>query len=206
MELKVLSTSGAPVAKKQPKTLEKHGDIRVDDYYWLRDRNSPLTLDYLKAENDYADAQTAHTKDFQKALYKEMLGRIQETDLSVPTKDGDYFYYSRTEEGKAYGILCRQQGSLDAPEEVLLDENKLAAGYEFFALGDYEISPNHQLLAYAIDTNGSERCTLVFKDLITSKLYPEEIENISEVVWANDNRTVFYTRLDEAHRPHQVWK
>ena len=202
----VLSQSGAPIAKKQPKTLEKHGDIRIDDYYWLRDRNSNDTLDYLKAENAYAQAQTAHTKDFQKNLYDEMLGRIQETDLSVPTKDGNYFYYSRTEEGKAYRILCRKQGSLDAKEETLLDENELAKGHEFFALGDYETSPNHQLLAYAIDTDGSERCTLLFKDLTTQKLYSEEIENISEVIWANDNRTVFYTRLDDAHRPYQVWK
>ncbi|MBE9069820.1 S9 family peptidase [Leptolyngbya cf. ectocarpi LEGE 11479] len=201
-----MSTSGPPIAKKQPKSLETHGDVRVDNYYWLCDRNSPDTLDYLNAENDYAEAQTAHTKDFKKALYDEMLGRIQETDLSVPTKDGDYFYYSRTEEGKAYRILCRKQGSLDAPEEILLDENKLAEGHEFFALGDYEISLNHQLLAYAIDTDGSERCTLIFKDLATGKLFPEEIEDISEVIWANDNRTTFYTRLDEAHRPYQVWK
>ncbi len=201
-----MSTSGAPIAKKQPKTLEKHGDVRIDNYYWLCDRNSPETLDYLKAENEYAAAQTGHTKDFQKALYDEMLGRIQETDLSVPTKDGDYYYYSRTEEGKAYRILCRKQSSLDAPEDILLDENELAKGHEFFALGDYETSLDHRLLAYAIDTNGSERCTLVFKNLTTGKLYPEEIENISEVVWANDNRTVFYTRLDEAHRPYQVWK
>lgn len=201
-----MSMSGAPIAKKQPKSLETHGDVRVDNYYWLCDRNSPATLDYLKAENDYAEAQTAHTKDFQKALYDEMLGRIQETDLSVPTKDGDYYYYSRTEEGKAYRILCRKQGSLDAAEEILLDENELAEGHEFFALGDYETSLNHQLLAYAVDTDGSERCTLVFKDLATGELFPEEIDNISEVIWANDNRTTFYTRLDEAHRPHQVWK
>ena len=201
-----MSTSGAPIAKKQPTPLEKHGDIRVDDYYWLCDRNSSDTLAYLKAENEYAEAQTAHTEDFQKALYEEMLGRIQETDLSVPTKDGAYYYYSRTEEGKAYRILCRKQGSLNAPEEILLDENELAKGHEFFALGDYETSLDHQLLAYATDTNGSERCTLVFKDLRTGKLYPEEIENISEVIWANDNQTVFYTRLDEAHRPYQVWK
>ena len=201
-----MSQSGAPIAKKQPKTLEIHGDIRIDDYYWLRDRTSEATLDYLKAENDYAESQTAHTKDFQKALYDEMLGRIQETDLSVPTKDGDYFYYSRTEAGKAYRILCRKQGSLDATEEILLDENNLAKGHEFFSLGDYETSPDHRLLAYAVDTDGSERCTLVFKDLTTGKRFPEEIDNISEVIWANDNQTVFYTRLDDVHRPHQVWK
>ncbi|MBT9311267.1 S9 family peptidase [Leptothoe kymatousa] len=198
--------SGAPIAKKQPKTLENHGDIRIDDYYWLRDRTAADTLDYLKAENDYTEAQTAHTKAFQKALYDEMLGRIQETDLSVPTKNGDYFYYSRTEEGKAYRILCRKRHSLDNPEEILLDENQLATGHEFFDLGDYETSLDHQLLAYATDTNGSERYTLVFKDLATGQIYPEAIENTSEVVWANDNRTVFYTRLDDAHRPYQVWK
>ncbi len=202
----VLSTSGAPIAKKQPKTLEKHGDIRIDNYYWLCDRNSPDTLAYLNAENAYAEAQTDHTKEFRQTLYEEMLGRIQETDLSVPTKDDDYFYYSRTEAGKAYRILCRKQGSLEAPEEILLNENELAEGHEFFALGDYEISPNHQLLAYATDIDGSERCTLEFKDLTTGKLSPEKIEDMSEVVWANDNQTVFYTRLDDAHRPYQVWK
>ncbi|MEA5465649.1 S9 family peptidase [Leptothoe sp. PORK10 BA2] len=201
-----MSQSEAPIAKKEPKTLEHHGDVRIDDYYWLCDRTSDATLKYLQAENDYATDQTAHTKEFQKALYDEMLGRIQETDLSVPTKDGDYFYYSRTEEGKAYGILCRKRYSLDAPEEILLDENELAKGHEFFALGDSDISLNHQLLAYAIDTNGSERCTLVFKELATGKLFPEEIKDMAEVVWANDNRTVFYTRLDQAHRPCQVWK
>lgn len=205
-----MSTSGAPIAvpiaKKQPKPLKKHGDIRIDDYYWLCDRNSTSTLEYLKSENDYTTAQTAHTKDFQKSLYNEMLGRIQETDLSVPTKDGDYFYYSRTEAGKAYRILCRKQGSPDAPEEILLDENELAQGHEFFALGDYDISLNQQLLAYATDIDGSERCTLVFKDLKTGNLYPEKIENMSEVIWANDNRTIFYTRLDDTHRPYQVWK
>ncbi|MEM9264436.1 MAG: S9 family peptidase [Cyanobacteria bacterium P01_F01_bin.13] len=201
-----MSTSAAPIAKKQPKTLKKHGDVRIDDYYWLCDRDSAATLDYLNAENAYAADQTSHTKDFQKSLYDEMLGRIQETDLSVPTKDGDYFYYTRTEEGKAYRILCRKQDSLEAPEEILLDENKLADGHDFFDLGDYETSLDHTLLAYAIDTNGSERYTLVFKDLTTGKLFSEEIENISEVVWANDNCTVFYTRLDEAHRPYQVWK
>ena len=201
-----MSTFGPPIAKKQPTSLESHGDVRIDNYYWLRDRNSSETLAYLKAENEYALAQTAHIKDFQKTLYDEMLGRIQETDLSVPTKDGSYYYYSRTEEGKAYRILCRKQGSLDAPEEILLDENELAKDHDFFALGDYETSLDHRLLAYAIDTNGSERCTLTFKDLTTGKHYPEEIENISEVVWANDNQTVFYTRLDDAHRPYQVWK
>ncbi|MEM6251375.1 MAG: S9 family peptidase [Cyanobacteria bacterium P01_D01_bin.156] len=198
--------STAPIAKKQPKKLETHEDIRIDDYYWLRDRTSSETLDYLNAENDYTEAQTAHTKAFQKALYDEMLGRIQETDLSVPTKDGDYYYYGRTEAGKAYRILCRKQGSLDNAEEILLDENALAEGHEFFSLGDYEISLDHQLLAYATDTDGSELYTLVFKDLASGKLYPEAIENTSEVVWANDNRTVFYTCLDDAHRPYQVWK
>ena len=112
----VLSQSGAPIAKKQPKTLEKHGDIRIDDYYWLRDRNSNDTLDYLKAENAYAQAQTAHTKDFQKNLYDEMLGRIQETDLSVPNKDGNYFYYIRTVEGKTYHKQFRTKVSLEAAE------------------------------------------------------------------------------------------
>ena len=197
---------GAPVAKKQPTSLEHHGDIRTDDYYWLRDRDLPETLAYLAAENDYAESQTAHLADFRKTLYSEMLGRIQETDLSVPVYHGGYYYYSRTEAGKAYGILCRKQGSLEAPEEILLDENQLAEGHEFFDLGDYETSPDHRLLAYATDTAGDERYTLAVKDLTTGQQLPDTVENMGAVVWANDNQTLFYTRLDEAYRPHQVWK
>lgn len=196
-----------PLAKKQPKVLEQHGDRRIDDYYWLRDRNNPEVIAYLEAENAYTEAMMQHTEALQTTLYEEMLGRIQETDLSVPYRKDDYYYYSRTEEGKDYPIFCRKQGSLDAPEEILLDENQLAEGHEYFSLGTFQVSPNHQLLAYSVDTTGAEKYTLCFLDLNTNQLDPESIaETYYGFAWGNDNRTVFYTKVDAAHRPFQLWR
>ncbi len=200
------ASSLPPVASQNPKSLIAHGDERIDPYFWLSDRTHPDTLAYLQAENDYTEAQTAHTKDLQKTLYDEMLGRIQETDLSVPYQYGGYYYYSRTEEGKAYSILCRKKGTLAATEEILLDENILAKEQEFFDLGVYEISPNQNLLAYATDTQGDERYTLQILNLKTNSLFPESISDTSDAVWAADNKTLFYLRLDEAHRPFQMWR
>ncbi|MEB3231978.1 MAG: S9 family peptidase [Leptolyngbyaceae bacterium] len=198
--------SAAPVAAQRSKVLDMHGDRRLDPYYWLRDRSNPDVIDYLEAENAYTQAQLRHTEPLQTQLYEEMLGRIQETDLSVPYRHGDYFYYSRTESGKAYGILCRKYETLDADEEILLDQNQLAEGNAFFSLGDTAISPNHQYLAYTTDTNGSESYTLQIKDLTTGNLFPETVHEVSEVVWANDNQTLFYVRIDSAHRPYQLWR
>jgi oligopeptidase B len=196
-----------PVAPKRPHPLVMHGDERVDDYYWLRDRDNPEVIEYLKAENDYAQSVMQHTEGLQTALYQEMLGRIQETDLSVPYRKGEYYYYSRTETGKAYPIYCRKQGSLAAAETVLLDQNALAEGEEFLAIGLLQVSPNHQILAYSTDTLGSERYTLRFLDLATRQHYAEEIpETYYGFAWGNDNQTVFYTRLDEANRPHQLFR
>ncbi|MBD3882775.1 S9 family peptidase [Phormidium tenue FACHB-886] len=194
-----------PVATKRPYIHSLHGDERSDPYFWLRDRENPEVMAYLDAENAYTDEMMRHTEPLQKALYDEMLSRIQETDLSVPYRKGDYYYYSRTEEGKNYAIYCRKQGSLDAPEEVLLDQNDLAEGQEYFALGVLQISPNQQLLAYSIDTTGAELFTLHFLDLKTRQLYPETIPGTDySFAWGNDSQTVFYTQADEAHRPHQL--
>lgn len=194
-----------PVAEKQPHILELHGDRRVDNYFWMRDRDNPEVVAYLEAENTYTASKMEHTEALQKHLYNEMLARIKETDLSLPSRKDDYYYYSRTEAGKAYRIYCRKKGSLDAPEEILLDENELAADYEFFELGVFVISPNHQILAYSLDTTGSEQYTLFFLDLTTQKLYPEEIpDTYFSFVWGNDNQTGFYTKLDEANRPYQL--
>ncbi|MEM7768882.1 MAG: S9 family peptidase [Cyanobacteria bacterium P01_A01_bin.37] len=195
-----------PKASQQKQILEIHGDQRVDPYYWLRDRDDPNVIDYLKSENAYTEAQMTHTEALQKQLYDEMLERIQETDLSVPYWHGGYWYYSRTEEGKAYGIYCRKHGSLDADEEVLLDSNQLAEGHEFFSLGDSEISPNHELLAYSTDINGSEKYMLVLKNLTTGKHFEEQIDDVGGVVWANDNATLFYIRIDSTNRPFQLWR
>ena len=196
----------ALLAPKHPQKLVKHGDERIDDYFWMRELNSETT-DYLKAENAYTQEQMKHTEALQQTLYQEILGRIKETDLSVPYRLDNYYYYSRTEEGLAYSIFCRKPGSLEAPEEVLLDQNQLAQGQEFFSLGVLAISPNHQILAYSTDTTGAEQYTLCFLDLTTGKLYSEKVPNTYySFAWGNDNRTVFYTKVDEANRPYQLWR
>lgn len=196
-----------PVAEKQPQVLELHGDRRLDNYFWLRDIDNPKVVAYLDAENAYTAAMMQHTDSLQTQLYDEMLSRIQETDLSLPYRKDNYYYYSRTEAGKAYRIYCRKQGSLDAPEEVLLDENELASGHDFFELGIFDVSPNHQILAYSFDTSGSERYTLFFLDLNTRQLYPETIaDTYFSFCWANDNQTGFYTKIDTANRPYQLFR
>lgn len=196
-----------PIAEKQPQVLELHGDRRVDNYFWIRDIDNPKVIKYLEAENAYTAEMMQHTEAMQTKLYDEMLARIQETDLSVPYRKDDYYYYSRTEEGKAYRIYCRKKGNLDAIEEILLDENELAAEHDFFELGVFAISPNHQILAYSVDTSGSEQYTLFFLDLSTHQLYPEVItETYYSFAWANDNQTGFYTKIDATNRPYQLFR
>jgi len=196
-----------PKAEKIPYVHSLHGDERIDPYFWMRDRQNPAVIAYLEAENAYTEATMQQTQPLQTTLYKEMLSRIQETDLSVPCRDGDYYYYSRTEAGQAYAIHCRKKGSLEGAEEILLDENLLAAGYEFFELGTFEVSPDHQLLAYSVDTSGAELYTLFFLDLNTRELYPETIpETYYSFAWGNDCRTVFYTQVDAAHRPFKLFR
>jgi len=161
----------------------------------------------MKAENDYSDAVMKHTEPLQGELYKEMLARIKETDLSVPVKIDEYYYYSRTEEGKQYSIRCRKKDSLETPEQVLIDLNELAIPYSYMDLGAYEVSPDHKFLAYSIDTAGSERYTLYIKDLDEDTLLAERIEGVGyDVAWANDNHNFFYTVLDEAKRPYKVYR
>jgi len=196
-----------PVAKIAPKEITVHGDIRIDNYAWLRDRTNPDVIAYLEAENQYTEQVMASTKPLQEKLYNEILGRIQETDLSVPVKRDGYFYYTRTEEGKAYGIHCRKHGSLDAPEEILLDGNALAAGQKYFRLGNFSVSPDHRLLAYSTDLQGDEEQTIFVKDLENGELLPDRITNAYySLEWASDNRTFFYTTLDAARRPYRVFR
>jgi oligopeptidase B len=184
-----------------------HGDVRVDDYFWLRDRSHPEVLAYLEAENSYTSTVMRHTERLQEQLYHEMRGRIKETDLSVPERVDDYFYYTRTEAGGQYPILCRKRGGLDAPEEVLLDQNPLAAEHTYFRLGVSKVSPDHRLLAYSVDTTGAEEFTLYLKDLTTGELLAENIGSTSlGVAWANDSRTLFYTVLDHARRPCRLMR
>ena len=199
--------SPTPVVAKHPQELVTHGDKRIDNYYWLRQQDNSEVIDYLNAENNYTQAQMQHCEKLQQSLYDEILSRIKETDLSVPYRLKDYYYYSRTEEGQAYPIFCRKYRSLDAAEEMLLDQNKLAADEEFFSLGTASVSPNQQILAYSTDTTGAEQYTLCFLDLATGKLYSETIANTYySLAWGNDNRTVFYTTVDSANRPYQLWR
>lgn len=202
-----MNTITQPVAPQRSLRLESHGEIRIDDYYWLRERDNPDVRAYLEAENSYTEALMAHTKPRQAQLYQEMRGRIQEADQTVPEKIGDYYYYQRTEEGRQYPIYCRKQGSLEAAEEVLLDQNALAMGYNFCELGVFKISPDHRLLAFSIDTAGNERFTLRVKDLANGQLLPDAIpDTFYSVEWANDNRTLFYNKQDAAWRPYQVFR
>ena len=194
-----------PVARIEPKVDTVLGDVRVDDYFWMRERDAPEVLDYLNAENDYTEAVMKHTEAFREKVYQEIKSRIKETDLSVPVRRGDYYYYYREEEGKQYKIYCRKKGSLESEEQILLDVNKLAEGKEFMNLGTYEISPDHSLLAYGTDDKGSERYDLKILNLETGELSPETIESMSgNAVWANDNRTLYYTVPDDAWRTYRL--
>jgi oligopeptidase B len=196
-----------PIAEKHPYQLELFGDIRIDDYYWLREKKNPDVIRYLNEENQYTGRMMRHTEPFQKRLYDEMLGRIKETDLSVPEKIDDYYYYTRTEKGKQYPIYCRKKGTLEAAEEIILDVNELAEGYTYLKIGVAEISPDHSLLAYSVDTDGSESFTLYIKNTTNGELIGTPIPDTHySVEWANDNRTIFYTVLDEAKRPHRVYR
>ena len=196
-----------PVARVEPRSHALHGETRVDNYVWLRDRDDPEVTAYLEAENRYTQSVMRHTEELQEQLYQEMRGRIKETDLSVPERVDDYFYYTRTEAGRQYPIYCRKLGSLDAPEEILLDENPLAAGHGYFRVGILEPSPDHRLLAYSVDTSGGEEYTLYIKDLITGQLLPEFMPGTSlGVAWANDSQNLFYTVLDRSRRPCRLYR
>jgi oligopeptidase B len=185
-----------PTAKKVPHETTIHGRTLKDDYFWLREKSNPEVIKYLESENAYTDEVMAPTKGLQENLYKEMLGRIKQTDLSVPTRIGEYFYYSRTEEGKQYPYRCRRKGSMNGTEEILLDLNKLAEGHSFLGLGAFNVSDDGNLLAYSTDTTGYRQYTLHVKDLRTGKTSKEGIERTGSVVWATDNKTLFYTTED----------
>jgi oligopeptidase B len=196
----------APVAKKVPHTEVLHGDTRVDDYYWLREKTNPEVIAYLEAENAYTAAVMKPTETFQETLYREMVGHIKETDLTVPHRQGDWFYYSRTEQGKQYRIECRKHGSLDAKEEIILDLNELAKGQKFLNAGGLRVSDDGNLLAYTTDTTGFREYYLHVKDLRTGELVPDKFGKVSGVVWATDDKTLFYTTEDEAKRSYRLYR
>jgi len=200
-----------PIAPKRPHEITQHGHTRVDDYYWLRNREDPDVLKFLKAQTDYLEDAMGHTKPLQETLFSEMKGRIQETDSNVPEKRGAYLYYDRTEAGKQYPIFCRRKDVPDSPEEILLDQNELAVGTTFCSVSGFAISPDDNKLAYSVDVEGNETYTIFIKDLVNDTLYPESIPNAygsaytySGIEWANDNKTIFYATLDEAKRSYKL--
>ena len=192
-------SSGAaqpPAAKKVPHQTPIHGRTLKDDYFWLREKSNPEVIKHLEAENAYTDEVMAPTKGLQETLYKEMLGRIKQTDLSVPSRIGEYYYYSRTEEGKQYPYRCRRKGSMSGAEEILLDLNALAEGHSYLGLGAFVVSDDANLLAYSTDTTGYRQYTLRIKNLRTGETLADAIERTGSVVWATDNKTLFYTTED----------
>ena len=194
--------------KKIPTKLEKHGHVRVDDYYWLRERDNPEVIKHLTDENKRAAKEMAHTGDFEKRLFEEIKGRFKQTDMSVPYKRDDYYYYTRYEHGKEYPIYARKRGSLDELEEIMLDGNALAEGHEFFSIGGSAVSSGHDMLAYAVDTQGRRIHTAFLKNLATGEILPDVLSNVTEnLVWANDNRTLFYAKQDETTlRQYQIYR
>jgi oligopeptidase B len=197
-----------PKAKILPKKLKKHNQIRIDNYYWLNDRENPEVIDYLNQENAYYEAMTAHTKDFQKELFEEMKGRIKEDDQSVPYLYNGYYYITRFEKGQDYPIYSRKKGSLDAQEEILFDCNELAKGHTFFQLGGLSVSPDNRFASFGVDTVGRRIYTIKIKNLETNEILTDVILNATGgSVWANDNHTLFYTRQDKVTlRANQIFK
>ncbi len=205
-----------PVATRKPVERNYHGDVFVDDYEWLRDKTDDQVLDYLRAENAYTEQRTAHLESLREAIFKEISERTLQTDLSVPARRGGYWYYSRTIEGKQYSISCRVKADGDEPpatdgeiqgEEVLLDGNEVAGDSEFFSLGTVDVSPDGRLLAYSVDLKGDERFTLRIKDLNTGDLLPDQLPEVHYgSAWSADGSTIFYTKVDDAWRPYQVWR
>jgi len=202
-----------PSAPQRPHSIIQHGQERVDDYFWMRNRDDPAVMEYLLAENNYLDEILGHTQALQEQLFQEMKARIKEDDNTVPERRADYFYYQRTEAGKQYPIYCRKLDTPQAPEEILIDQNALAAGKEFCRIGAFAVSPDQEKLAYSIDPDGSEKCIIYIKNLISGELYPEQIPNTFGDVydhiglaWAADSTTLFYTTLDDALRPYKLFR
>jgi len=188
---------GPPVCKVDPTRLEIHGQVRVDNYYWLNQRENPDVIAYLEAENAYTDARMVHTKALEDELFAEIKGRIKQNDESVPYRLDDYYYYSRYEENREYPIYCRKKGSLDANEEITIDANVLAEGHEFCSVRGLRVSTQQDLIAYAVDTVGRRIYTIKFRNLDSGNDLADEISGVTGgMAWANDNKTLFYARQD----------
>jgi len=196
-----------PKAKKMKKELTIHDHTRIDNYFWLRERENPEVIEYLEAENEYKDAVMKHTEKLQKKLYKEIVGRIKQTDMSVPYKDNGYYYYQRYEKGKEYPIYCRKEGNLEADEQIMLDVNEMAKGYAFYQVVGLKVSENNKFLAFGVDTVSRRKYTINFKNLETEEIFTDKIPNTTGgATWANDNKSVFYALKDSTLRPYKIMK
>jgi len=197
----------APLAKKIAKELSIHNHTRIDNYYWLNERENPEVIDYLNAENAYLDANMEDLKELKEKLYQEMVARIKQTDMSVPYKSNDYWYFTRYEEGKEYPVFCRKKDNLDNKEEILLNVNELAIGTNYCDVGGLKVSIDNKLLLFAIDTVSRRQYTLMIKDLTNGKILSDRILNTSPgAVWANDNKSIFYVVKDASLRPYRVYR
>jgi len=202
------TTNQIPIAKKVPQELTFHNDVRIDNYYWLNDKNNPEVIDYLNAENAYTKQMTLHTQEFQKSLFEEMKGRIKEDDSSVPYKLNGYWYLTKYEAGRDYPIYVRKKKTLEAEEELLFDCNDMAKGLSYFNLGGISISPDNTLAAFSTDTVSRRQYTIQIKNLITGEIYSDKILNTTgSATWANDDKTLFYSMKDEVTlRSHKIFK
>jgi oligopeptidase B len=200
------ASAAPPVAKKIHTENHVNGGTLVDEYQWLREKSNPEVAQYLEAENAFTDTVMKPTEALQKKLYDEMISHIKETDVDVPYKNGEYFYYLRVEAGKQYPIYARKKGSLDAPEQITLDVNELAKGEKFMALGGYEVSEDGNLLVYSTDNTGFRQYRLHVRDLRTGKDLPDTAEKTGSIVWANDNQTIFYSVEDAAKRQYRLYR
>lgn len=196
-----------PDAEQIPVEFTEHGNTRIDNYFWLKERGTDKVIEYLEAENEYMKKSLAHTEEMQEKLYTEMRERIIEKDESAPYFKDGFYYYTRYEEGKEYPIYCRKANSLDNEEQIILDVNALAEGYDFFGVSGLTVSPNSNILSFGVDTTGMRKYTIRFKNLETGEYFNDEIPNTNATsVWANDNKTVFYIIKDETLRPYKIFK
>ena len=196
-----------PVAKIVEKKLVKHEHTRIDNYYWLNDRDNPEVIQYLKDENNYLEGSLAHLKDLRSQLYNEMVGRIKPDEETVPYLKNDYYYYTRYLEGKEYPVYCRKKDLLEADEEILLNVNDMAEGFDFYMVRGLNVSPDNNYLAFGVDTLSRRKYTLAIKNLVTNELLDETIPNTAaQYEWANDSKNLFYTSKDSTLRPHKLWR
>ena len=203
-ELKAITP---PKAEKIKRELTIHNHTRIDHYYWLQERENPKVMAYLKAENEYQEAVMKHTEDFQKKLYEEIIGRIKQEDQSVPYKKNGYYYYTRYETGKEYPIYCRKKESMKGKEEILLNVNEMAKGYDYYHVTGFAVSTDSNLAAFGVDTVSRRKYTIYFKNLVTGELLEDKIPNTTgRAAWTNDNKTVFYPLKDETLRPYKILK